>query len=268
MACRARPQVASFRCNVDTREIYRTSQLLSYLTGSFTAQQGDRGRSALPTRREFISTGSCRTGSPTKSSSPKRSGLLDLVLGKHSGRHALERRYRDLGYQLDDRQLQELYQEFIRLADRKREILDEDLLALVHESFHDAPEEYHITKLRVVCGSVPAEAEVQMTGPWAGERVARGSGDGPIAAAFSAISEILDRPVEVMSLSLRSVTPGRDSVGQVFLQARIGGKTMTGQGASTDIVEASARALVHSLNKERHAEVLEALAELLYIWGV
>jgi 2-isopropylmalate synthase len=139
----------------------------------------------------------------------------------------------------------------------------------VHESFHDAPEEYHITKLRVVCGSVPAEAEVQMTGPWAGERVARGSGDGPIAAAFSAISEILDRPVEVMSLSLRSVTPGRDSVGQVFLQARIGGKTMTGQGASTDIVEASARALVHSLNKERHAEVLEASSlNSVYLWGV
>ena len=82
-------------------------------------------------------------------------------------------------------------------------------------------------------------------------------------------SEILDRPVEVISLSLRSVTPGRDSVGQVFLQARIGGKTMTGQGASTDIVEASARALVHSLNKERHAEVLEASSlNSVYLWGV
>ena len=171
--------------------------------------------------------------------------------------------------ELEEAKLQELYQEFIRLADRKREILDEDLLALMHESFHDAPEEYHLTHFRVVCGSVAAEAEVRMTGPWPGERSARGSGDGPIAAGFSAISEILDRPVEVIALSLRSVTPGRDSVGQVFLQARIGGKTMTGQGASTDIVEASGRALVHALNKERHAEVLESSSlNAVYLWGV
>jgi len=272
MACRTRPQVASFRCNVDPREIYRTSQLLSYLTGSFPQpNKAIVGRNAFAHEAGIHQHGILQNGLTYEIIKPEAVGIphSTLVLGKHSGRHALERRYRDLGYQLDDRQLQDLYQEFIRLADRKREILDEDLLALVHESFHDAPEEYHLTKLRVVCGSVPAEAEVQMTGPWAGERVARGSGDGPIAAAFSAISEILDRPVEVMSLSLRSVTPGRDSVGQVFLQARIGGKTMTGQGASTDIVEASARALVHSLNKERHAEVLEASSlNSVYLWGV
>jgi 2-isopropylmalate synthase len=108
-----------------------------------------------------------------------------------------------------------------------------------------------------------------MTGPWTGERAARGKGDGPIAAAFSAISEILERPVEVITLSLRSVTPGRDSVGQVFLQCRIGGKSLSGQGASTDIVEASARALVHALNKERHAERLEATAyDATHLWGV
>ncbi|MBP9199649.1 MAG: hypothetical protein KBF47_06555, partial [Gemmatimonadales bacterium] len=192
-----------------------------------------------------------------------------LVLGKHSGRHALERRYKELGYDLAEAKLAELYKEFTTLADRKREILDEDLLALLHESFHDAPEEYHLTHLRIVCGSGAADADVKMTGPWAGERAARARGDGPIAAAFAAISEILERPVEVSNLSLRSVTPGRDSVGQVFLQCRIGGKSLSGQGASTDIVEASARALVHALNKERHAERLEATAyNATQHWGV
>jgi 2-isopropylmalate synthase len=191
------------------------------------------------------------------------------VLGKHSGRHALEQRYRELGYELPEEKIAELYKEFTTLADRKREILDEDLLALLHGSFHDAPEEYHLDKLRVVCGSIPAEAEVKLSGPWGGERTAKGKGDGPIAAAFSAISEILERPVEVINLSLRSVTPGRDSVGQVFLQCRIGGKSLSGQGASTDIVEASARALVHALNKERHAERLEATAyDATHLWGV
>ncbi|MBA2459018.1 MAG: hypothetical protein H0V43_08720 [Gemmatimonadales bacterium] len=192
-----------------------------------------------------------------------------LVLGKHSGRHALERRFRELGYELGESQLADVYRQFTALADRKREILDEDLLALLHESFHDAPEEYQLTHLRVVCGSVSPTAEVRMTGPWPGERAARGTGDGPIAAAFTAIGEILGRQLEVLSLTLRSLTPGRDSVGQVFLQAKIDGKSLSGHGASTDIVEASARALVHALNKARHADRLES-SELnaVYLWGV
>ena len=98
-----------------------------------------------------------------------------------------------------------------------------------------------------------------MTGPWTGERSARGTGDGPIAAAFAAVSEILESQLEVLSLSLRSLTPGRDSVGQVFLQAKIDGKSLTGHGASTDIVEASARALVHALNKAHESRVPESL---------
>ena len=163
----------------------------------------------------------------------------------------------------------EVYRQFSALADRKREILDEDLLALLHESFQDAPEEYQLSHLRVVCGSITPTAEVRMTGPWTGERTARGTGDGPIAAAFTAISEILGRQVEVLSLSLRSLTPGRDSVGQVFLQAKVDGKSLSGTGASTDIVEASARALVHALNKAYHADRLEATSlNAVYLWGV
>jgi 2-isopropylmalate synthase len=191
------------------------------------------------------------------------------VLGKHSGRHALAKRYQELGYQLTDPQLADVYRGFSALADRKREILDEDLLALLHESFSDAAAAYRIEYLRVVCGDVEATAEVRMTGPWTGERTARGTGDGPIAAAFSAISEILERQIEVLELTLRALTPGRDSVGQVFLKVNVGGKTLSGQGSSTDIVEASARALVHALDKAHHAERLEAAAlNAVYLWGV
>jgi 2-isopropylmalate synthase len=108
-----------------------------------------------------------------------------------------------------------------------------------------------------------------MEGPWVGERTARGTGDGPIAAGFSAISEILGCQVEVLDLSLRSLTPGRDSVGQVFLKAKVNGKTLSGQGTSTDIVEASARALVNALDKARHAERLESTSlNAVYLWGV
>jgi 2-isopropylmalate synthase len=272
MAGRVRPQLATFQTGINSEEIYRTSQLLSYLTGCFPQpNKAIVGRNAFAHEAGIHQHGVLQNGLTYEIIRPESVGIprSTLVLGKHSGRHALEQRYRELGYELPEEKLAELYIEFTALADRKREILDEDLLALLHGSFHDAPEEYQLVRLRVVCGSVPAEAEVRMTGPWTGERAARGKGDGPIAAAFSAISEILERPVEVITLSLRSVTPGRDSVGQVFLQCRIGGKSLSGQGASTDIVEASARALVHALNKERHAERLEATAyDATHLWGV
>ncbi len=272
MAGRVRPQVAAFRTNINAQEIYRTSQLLGYLTGSFPQpNKAIVGRNAFAHEAGIHQHGMLQNGQTYEIMRPEEIGIprSTLVLGKHSGRHALERRYKDLGYDLGEEKLAQLYKEFTALADRKREILDEDLLTLLHESFHDAPEEHLLHHLRVVCGSVSAEAEVRLSGPWVGERSARATGDGPIAAAFAAISEILDRPVEVISLSLRSVTPGRDSVGQVFLQCRIGGKSMSGQGASTDIVEASARALIHALNKERHAERLEAEAHnAVQLWGV
>jgi 2-isopropylmalate synthase len=272
IAGHVRGQLLGFRCNVDTREIYRTSQLLSYLTGVFPQpNKAVVGRNAFAHEAGIHQHGMLQNVLTYEIIRPETVGIprSTLVLGKHSGRHALERRYRDLGYELEEAQLAEVYRQFSALADRKREILDEDLLALVHESFHDAPEAYQLTHLRVVCGSVTPTAEVRMTGPWAGERTARGTGDGPISAAFTAISEILGRPVEVLSLSLRSLTPGRDSVGQVFLQAKFDGKSLSGIGASTDIVEASARALVHALNKAHHAEQLESSnLNATYLWGV
>ncbi len=272
MAGKVRPQLARFETSIHTQEIYRTSQLLAYLTGSFPQpNKAIVGRNAFAHEAGIHQHGVLQHGLTYEIIRPESVGIprSTLVLGKHSGRHALERRYQELGYDLTEEKLTQLYRDFTALADRKREVLDEDLLALLHESFHDAPEEHLLTHLRVICGSVNAEAEVRMTGPWSGERSAQARGDGPIAAAFAAISEILERPVEVINLSLRSVTPGRDSVGQVFLQCRIGGKSLSGQGASTDIVEASARALVHALNKERHAERLEATAyNSTQHWGV
>ena len=272
MASQVRSAALEFHCNVESREIYRTSQLLSHLTGVFPQpNKAIVGRNAFAHEAGIHQHGMLQNGLTYEIIRPEMVGIprSTLVLGKHSGRHALERRYQELGYQLSEEEVAEVYQGFTTLADRKREILDEDLLALLHESFHDAPEEFQLSHLRVVCGSVTATAEVRMTGPWAGERSARGTGDGPISAAFTAVSEILGRAVEVLSLTLRSVTPGRDSVGQVFLQAKIDGKSLSGHSASTDIVEASARALVHALNKARYAERLEASSlNSVYLWGV
>src|SRR5206468_3846305 len=174
-----RPQVASFRCNVDTRELYRTSRLLSHVTGVFPQpNKAIVGRNAFAHEAGIHQHGVMQNGLTYEIMRPETVGVPQstLVLGKHSGRHALERRY---------------------------------------------PELFQISHLHVICGTAGASANVHMTGPWAGERRAAASGDGPIAATFAAVSEIVGQPLEVANLAIQSVTPGRDSLGQASLQAKV-----------------------------------------------
>ena len=272
MAARTRPQVVSFSCRVNPREIVRTSRLLSHEIGVFPQpNKAIVGRNAFAHEAGIHQHGMLQNGLTYEIISPETVGAggSSIVLGKHSGRHALERRYRDLGYEPDANTLEQLYHAFIELADKKRQILDEDLLTLLHEGFHRAPEVYNVTQLRVTCGTESAFAEVQMAGPGFSDRRARATGNGPIAAAFAAIADAVGRTIEVIDLSVQSVTPGRDSLGRVLLQVRIDGKSLSGHGASTDIVEAGARALVHALNKADHADGLETAAlSSSYLWGV
>jgi 2-isopropylmalate synthase len=272
VAGRVRPLAVAFRCGVNTPELFRTSQMLSHVTGVFPQpNKAVVGRNAFAHEAGIHQHGMIQNGLTYEIIRPEEVGVArsTLVLGKHSGRHALEQRYQQLGYELDDATLDNLYQEFSALADKKGEILDEDLLALLHGRFHDAPEAYRLAGLVVTCGTVPATADVALAGPWAGERRATGRGNGPIAAAFAAIGGIVGRKIDVLNLTVQSVTPGRDSLGQVLVQVRVDGKSLSGHGASTDIVEASTRALVHALNKASHADALEGQSlNAAYFWGV
>ena len=272
VAGRVRPQAVAFRCRVNTPELFRTSQLLSHVTGIFPQpNKAVVGRNAFAHEAGIHQHGMIQNGLTYEIIRPEEVGVArsTLVLGKHSGRHALERRYRELGYELDDATLDNLYQEFTTLADKKREVLDEDLLALLHGRFHDAPEAYRLGALEVTCGTVAATADVTLSGPWAGARRVTATGNGPIAAAFAAVGELVGRRIEVLNLNVQSVTPGRDSLGQVLVQVKVDGKSLSGHGASTDIVEASTRALVHALNKASHADDLEGQSlNAAYFWGV
>src|SRR5947209_17919199 len=272
MAGRVRSHAVAFKCGVNAKEIFRTSQLLSHVTGAFPQpNKAVVGRNAFAHEAGIHQHGIMQNGLTYEIIRPETVGVprSTLVLGKHSGRHALERRYRELGYELGEGALERVYHKFTALADKKRQILDEDLLALLHDGFPDTPEPFQLTYLQVTCGTVGASANVHMTGPWAGERRAAASGDGPIAATFAAVSEIVGPPIEVANLAIQSVTPGRDSLGQASLQAKVNGKSLSGHGASTDIVDACARALVNALNKAHFAERLESDSlNSVYLWGV
>ena len=272
MAARVRPQVVAFQCGVNPREIVRTSRLLSHEIGVFPQpNKAIVGRNAFAHEAGIHQHGMLQNGLTYEIIAPETVGAggSSIVLGKHSGRHALERRYRQLGYEPDAETLEQLYQAFTTLADKKRQILDEDLLTLLHEGFNRAPEVYNLLELRVTCGTETASAQARVAGPGFSERSATGTGNGPIAAAFAAIGEAVGRSIEVLDLSVQSVTPGRDSLGRVILQVRIDGKSLSGHGASTDIVEAGARALINALNKVDHADGLETAAlSSSYFWGV
>src|SRR3954464_5922162 len=168
VASRVRSAAFQFRCNVETREIYRTSQLLSYMTGVFPQpNKAIVGRNAFAHEAGIHQHGMLQNGLTYEIISPETVGAggSSIVLGKHSGRHALERRYRELGYEPDAQTLEQLYQAFTALADKKRQILDEDLLTLLHDGFNRAPEVYSLKHLRVTCGTDTAFAEVQIAGP-------------------------------------------------------------------------------------------------------
>src|SRR6185295_15758212 len=190
MAARTRPQVVAFQCQINPREIVRTSRMLSLEIGVFPQpNKAIVGRNAFAHEAGIHQHGMLQNGLTYEIISPETVGAggSSIVLGKHSGRHALERRYRELGYEPDANAIEQLYQAFTALADKKRQILDEDLLTLLHDGFHRAPEIYNLTQLRVTCGTETAMAEVRLAGPGFHERTATATGNGPIAAAFAAV---------------------------------------------------------------------------------
>ncbi|HEX7051461.1 MAG TPA: 2-isopropylmalate synthase [Longimicrobiales bacterium] len=273
MALRVRGDVLPYETGIETREIYRTSQLLSHLTGiQPQPNKAIVGRNAFAHEAGIHQDGVLKERATYEIMSPELVGVPEsrLVLGKHSGRHALSRRYRELGYELDDDALDRVYRLFKMLADQKRTILDEDLLAILHHgALEDVPHVHRLRSLEVVCGKRRSVATVVLEVEGR-ERTADAEGDGPIAAAFAAVDAVVDERVALEDLAIRATTPGNDAVGEVSLRARIRGKTFTGRGASTDVVYAAVRAYLHALDKAAHALVLEAkaLEAANDLWGV
>jgi 2-isopropylmalate synthase len=193
-----------------------------------------------------------------------------LVLGKHSGRHALARRYSELGYDLSSAELDRAYDLFILLADRKKVVHDEDLLAIYFEgTMEDAPRAFKLEYLEVRCGRSPSEAVVRISHNGGPIKEAQAEGDGPIDATFSAIGELAPWEMRLEEFQIQAAGGGKDAVGEVHLSVRVGGNEFSGRAASTDIVDAAARALLNALDKADHARGLEAKAfARMDLWAV
>ncbi len=273
MALRVRGDALPYRTGVHAAELYRTSQLLTHLTGIHPQpNKAIVGENAFAHEAGIHQDGVLKERMTYEIMTPQSVGVpaTKLVLGKHSGRAALANRYRELGYELSGEELDRAYRLFKLLADQKKTVLDEDLIAILHHgTMEDAPQAYRLRALEVVCGTRRSEARVRLETDGRPREAIR-EGDGPIAAAFEAVNALAELRVELEDLEVHAATRGRDAVGEVSLRARVEGRSFTGRGASTDVVDAAVRAYLNALNKAAHARELEAraLEESSYLWGV
>jgi 2-isopropylmalate synthase len=174
----------------------------------------------------------------------------EIVLGKLSGRHGFQARLEELGYELTQDELSRAFTAFKELADKKAEVDDRDLEALVADKMRTEEELYHLDLVQVSCGNqlVPT-ATVRLIGPQGQALVHTTAGTGPVDAAYKAINALVGVPNELTEFAIKAVTEGIDAQGEVTVRIRRDDKTYVGRGADTDIVVASAKALLNALNR-------------------
>jgi 2-isopropylmalate synthase len=254
MAIKTRADFFDLRTNIDTTQIYRTSRLVSQLTGmavqpnkaivganAFRHQSGIHQHGVTKLRQTYEIMDPADIGHPR--------GTV-LVLNKNSGRHGLKSRLEELGYELTSEELDRLFVAFKELADKKGEIDDRDLDALVSGERRSVEDIYKLDLLQVSCGNhlIPT-ATVRVIGPNGSTAETTATGTGPVDASFKALDELVGVPNKLLEYSVNSVTEGIDAQGEVTVRIEVDGRTFLGRGADTDIVVASAKALLNALNR-------------------
>ena len=237
---------------VDTTQIYRSSKLLSSIIGILPApNKAIVGSNAFAHEAGIHQHGMLANRATYEIMTPESIGLPknELVLGKHSGRHAFEDRLVTLGFTLDKDQVDEAFNRFKVLADKKKIVSDRDIDALVTVKTAESPYFYKLERFVVNSGnSITATAIVRLSrGSETYEEVA--IGDGPVDAAYKAIEMITGSPYSLEEYSIHSVSEGEDALGEVLLKLKDGDELFTGRGLSTDIIESSILAYLGAMNK-------------------
>ena len=253
MAVKTRNDFFGMTTNVDTRQIYRSSRLVSELTG-FTVQPNKAivGANAFRHESGIHQDGVIKMPITYEIMDPRTVGIpaSSLVLGKLSGRHAFKERLAELGYSLGEEDLKRAFSAFKELADKKKGITDRDIESLVAEERRTVSEAYHLDRVQVSCGDrgIPTAA-VKLTAPDGQVLADAALGTGPVDAVYKAINRIVNVPNVLAEFSVKSITEGIDAIGEVLVRIESGGLTYTGRGADTDIIVASAKAYMNALNR-------------------
>ncbi|HSE96744.1 MAG TPA: 2-isopropylmalate synthase, partial [Blastocatellia bacterium] len=261
MALWVRQDNLNYATGIETTEIHRTSQMLSNITGIVVQpNKAIVGRNAFAHEAGIHQHGVIANSLTYEIMRPETVGAKQstLVLGKHSGRHALRNRYEEMGFTLSRPELDKAYKLFTKLADQKKEIFDEDLLAIVQDGLREIPESFKLRAVEAIAGT-SKKSWATVTLEKDGQIMSRaGEAAGPVAAAYSVIDFLTGMSGRLIDYSVHSVTRGIDAVGEVFAHVEFDGRTFTGRAASTDVIEASARAYLHAVNKAVHARTRRA----------
>ena len=251
MALRTRRDIMPFSTNIATEQITPSSRMLSTVTGIMVQpNKAIVGANAFAHESGIHQHGMLMDKSTYEIMTPESVGLSAsaLVLGKHSGRHAFKKRLEELGHELSEELLQRAFDKFKALADLKKEVFDEDLDAIIAEEAREE-EKYKLDHITVTCGSFAvATATVQLEIDGKPVRTAE-LGDGPVDATLKAIKKLTKTKAKLEQYNVGSITGGTDAQGEVTVRVSEGHHTVVGKGSSTDIIEASAKAYIHALNR-------------------
>ena len=250
MALKVRSDIMPYHTGIDTTKIMHISRRVSTVSG-FPVQFNKAivGKNAFAHESGIHQDGMLKNAETFEIMRPEDVGIAgtSLPLGKHSGRAALRAKLKDLGVEVGDNQLKDIFVRFKDLADRKKEVFDDDILALVSAT-SDEDDALQLVNLKVICGTGPAEAtlEMEIDGE---EQTAVSEGDGPVDATFKAIRMLHPNKARLQLYQVHAVTEGTDAQATVSVRLEEDGMIATGQSADTDTVVASAKAYIHALNR-------------------
>ena len=252
MALRTRGDYFNVHTDIEAREFFRTSRLVSDMLGfKIPPNKAVVGGNAFSHSSGIHVDGFLKERETYEIMRPEDVGFAEsrVVLTARTGRHGLSDRLKKLGYTLTPAELDQTYQRFLTVADKKQEVFDEDLAAIVHDEIRPIPEIYRLDYLHIYCGTsaIPtATVRVRIK-----DEVREGAaiGDGPVDAVCKAISAVTKSSARLERYEIQAVTSGTEAMGEVTVQLEQGGRKTLGRSASTDVIEASAKAYIDGLNR-------------------
>ena len=252
MAIRTRGDYFGVHTGIEARELHRTSRLVADLLGiKVPPNKAVVGGNAFSHSSGIHVDGFLKQRETYEIMRPEDVGITGsrVVLTARTGRHGLRDRLKKLGFTLSQPELNQASQRFLTVADKKQEVFDEDLIAILHDEIHPLPEIYRLEYLQIYSGtSTIPTATVRLRMP-EGMREGAAIGDGPVDAVCKAISAVTRTSARLGRYDIQAVTSGTEAMGEVTVQLEAEGRKVVGRGASTDVIEASARAYLDGLNK-------------------
>lgn len=252
MAIATRKDIFNFVTNIKTKQIHKTSRLVSRLTGiPVQPNKAIVGGNAFAHEAGIHQDGLLKERTTYEIMKPEDVGFEEtkLVLGKHSGRHAFKVRLKKLGLTLTDKEITRAFAGFKKLADKKKEVFDDDLAAIVEDEIGKAAPIYKLVSFYIMSGNKVTPSAAVTLKYKKKNLVADSSGDGPVDACFKAVDKITGLKPKLINYSLSAVTSGKDALGEVSVRMKINKREISGRGASTDIIEASLKAYLDAICK-------------------